>query len=346
MRRFGSLLSSSFLPVRILHSAAGPGTVAPEPSPPPNNLVCAACEKAFRYQTTYDFHLKTRHASQLFTTTGSETGVQDGSTGSSCNETIQRPLGLTQQLQLRLEAVKKELSRVVSNDHTSGQQQATSVGDVSEWGESRVAARCSSQSVPLHVVRSWGSSAARSGWGVGTGISRWMGIGQVRGDVKTGHLLGHRLQAAKDTPSGTSVKTEEGDTPAHTPSPSLPNVVEFVLETYGYNERMPGQMASFRNDIRVRVIDDPAIVDGNAATRGREKKTVKKKRTKSEAPTASPTSVLTSPRLSGVARGLREGNVVRVSGQYCLHASYDPISRRLVENAIVEADQIEVLQRS
>lgn len=178
----------------------------------------------------------------------------------------------------------------------------------------------SKEAVLEYLSRSTASPAAPSSpfpKSIGTCLSHWMAVGVVRGSVKWGHYSGQLRQYAE------SLRANPNDDSA------LPQLVaEFVVETHGYVERMPGQMMLYRNQVPVRVLF-------------RMVSWPKENGTAQDCVEDDPWS----SSLRSVVRSLKEGDLVQVHGQYGLHASFDVVTRRLVENVVVEADVVSLLSK-
>lgn len=219
-------------------------------------------------------------------------------------------------------------------------------------------------------------STVPKGNGVGSGLSHWVGIGVVRGSVRRGHFHGHLQQHEKygrPHSSGGTLSTSTSSTDASCASrlphssgpspphlPTLPIVLEVEVETHAYHERSPGQMTLHRQRIPIRcVMEDEPMVEEEEKHADEEKKKIPGPSSSRSASTNAGNGVRTeweseqgkkksphSSRLFHVVEHLGEGDVVLVRGQYGLHASYDLISKRIVENVVVEADVVTVLQRA
>ncbi|KPI83423.1 hypothetical protein ABL78_7540 [Leptomonas seymouri] len=106
---------------------------------------------------------------------------------------------------------------------------------------------------------------------------------------------------------------------AGAPPETAPRVVQFMLETHGYRERRPGQLMMYRAHTPVRYIpSQPYHNEGSLRATDR----------------------------AAALFSVCEGDVVCVQGHYGLHNSYDMVSKRPVENAVIEADVVGLLRRA
>lgn len=96
--------------------------------------------------------------------------------------------------------------------------------------------------------------------------------------------------------------------PSEKQTPAAPRVLQFKLEVFGYRSRRPGQLKLFRNRIVVRHIFPEGVTTRDLFT-------------------------------------VKEGDLLRVQGNYAQHKTYDAVSKSFVENSVVEADTIGLLRR-
>lgn len=329
--------------------------------------VCPECKKRFLSARTLERHRSTRHAVQQ---AEEEEGVHNAIRESNAElekyakalshlltEMRQKALCLETRGSGVLETQKKRTPHTGSFSSNVGEECYSAVNQASpqtvpaslvkEWSRRRSSAEllysshrlCKSEkSNDTHARRN--SDDMKDCTTLGTGLSNWMAIGKVHGSVKWGYLSGHVRQVKDELQRRSSNKESEdhalskGDgTPVlPTPEPGSPVVAEFTLETHGYLERAPGQMMLHRNRIPVRIIglQFPEYLTKHAGIDCLDE----------------PCASCSISPLCNVMEELRPGDVVRVRGQYGLHASFDIVSKRLIENVVVEADSVDILQKA
>lgn len=387
-------------------------SVQTEESVKKKNWVCKECKKAFLSKGTLQRHLLTRHAIQKEEGNETEKCLQDQICHTNAllslylddlkkyRSALKQALRQTHQSRAREREARSTTTWLgtVGRDHPSpsgnkGKERKAEIKNGTQQSDELQKTSCSSASpekekyirggMPEGVLSECHHSSTASRHStisekqLGTGISHWVGIGVVRGNVRRGHFHGHLQQHAKYarptagpllSSSSSSAEASLSSCslsfgPPLPPSPPLPTVLEVLVETHAYHERAPGQMTLHRQRIPVRcVIETEEAVDevehddenninysNNISGHSLHRRAATnaengmKKEWESE---QSRKKSARSSALFSVVEHLGEGDVVLVRGQYGLHASFDLISKRVVENVVVEADAVTVLQRA
>lgn len=333
---------------------------APEPAAMVS-WVCPECKKRFLSAGTLERHRRTRHAVQH----AEEEEELHNALRASNAELEKYATSLNELLQeLRQRTIRIETRESVTRTENGGRRGSFSLTSNAGEGCYSAVHQASPQTVPVNVVRQrWTRSARLSNFSrntvsessshdddphvrergeesenehctaLGTGLSHWMAIGEIYGKVRWGYLSGHLRQEKDDTEKKLG-KLESTDLPSNRENVYVPIaereaplVAEFTLETHGYLERTPGQMMLHRNRVPVRIF---GMQSSEEAVKGH----------------STCENILNTYSLSSVVVDLQPGDTVRVRGQYGLHASFDVVSKRLIENVVVEADSVEVLQKA
>lgn len=168
----------------------------------------------------------------------------------------------------------------------------------------------------------------------------------------------HHPRATTLTPATPPHSSAAGATPAPTPPPSssplppphhchpdLPLVLEGEVETHAYVERAPGQMVLYRQRIPIRCIVEQEEKTGSHLSFSTSSPSLGVKREPFKSGSSKEGKRRRQTGLFSVMQQLKEGDVVQVRGQYGLHASFDLVSKRWIENAVVEAEAVTVLQK-
>eukprot|EP00796_Vickermania_ingenoplastis_P010696 gene10696-7429_t len=266
--------------------------------------ICPECHKRFLSAATLQRHRATRHAVQ-------QAEAQDA----LCLAVQQSNSALESHLNT-LRLLAKTMRQIRTDEASLSVSSSTSAAVHTIEGENCRAAvpQPGPQTISALMVQQWQDRQKNDAplKFLGTGLSHWIGIGVVRGKKKIGRFTGHLIQSSIEG------KVQDGPLQKH------PYVLEFVLETHGYMERAPGQMMMFRNHVPVRVVGK--CPDSSHQTYsdgcGRE-----------EAPSY----------VMHVATQIVEGDLVEVHGQYGVHASFDVVSKKLIENVVVEADMVALI---